>query len=167
MASFWRTETTPSSIFPHTPSRAKYRAEASEGFRRVLPQTDLGSCLGNMSFPLTESLPGLLVFYGPLCALGITTTDHTMSLQSLGWVVSMSFLDFSVPWYHCCQGCMTASSVAPGPPLSSSCLPGDKGRASYPIHPTLVSQPLSQPRPRRVTMPRDSQAGKSGRDFMV
>lgn len=30
---------------------------------------------------------------------------------------------------------MTASSEAPGPPLSSGRLPGDRGRVSYPIHP--------------------------------
>lgn len=72
----------------------------------------------------------MLICCGPVCGLGITTTAHIVSFQLLGRAASMSFLDFSVPWYHCCQGCMTASSVAPGPPLSSGCLLGDKGRAS-------------------------------------
>lgn len=47
-------------------------------------------------------------------------------------MASMSFLDFSMPWRRHCQGCMTASLVAPGSPLSSVFPPGDRGRYSYP-----------------------------------
>lgn len=126
-----------------------WQGHAQRGAQDSLASGRFGELLGQHVFPVTEKLPTFLICCGPAKALGITATTHTVSFQSLGWIASMSFLDFSVPWYHCCQGCTAASSVAPGPPLSFGCLPGDKGRTSYPSHSTLVSQPLSLPRPKR------------------
>lgn len=113
--------------------------------------------LGQHSFPLSEDVPALLICCGLVYALGITITVHTVPFQSLGWVACVPFLDFSMPWYHCCQGCMTASSEAPGPSLSSGRLAGDRGRASYPIHPHSFPS-LSLPRPRRGAGHSDPQA---------